>query len=621
MANIETSVTELKINKLTKEQYESIASPSNTELYFVKDEAIDYNDLVNTPNITSSVTANSNSLLTSGGAYSDLVREVQSGNASNQIKVTKGTNTSTITINNVENATNAEIASKLGSNNVGDTNTPIYLNNGTATPINYTIAKSVPADAKFTDTIYNVFTGATSSTSGTTGLVKAPAAGDQNKFLKGNGNWEVIDSFPSQSGNEGKYLTTNGTSVSWNALAGVANSGSYNDLTNKPSFNGISLDNTTTQSFFGTSNSAAIDTEKQVSIPSITELKEGQIIIVIPTITSTVADSTLKLNNFTAYPIRYGSAAITTSTNSIVWNANYPSMFLFNGSYWIFLGHGFDKDTIYTLNYSIDAGKYISGTGDYAITRYSIVAQKPNMTWEKITATNADYSTENTKSVNASGFLLNQLRYYSTTANLANGGAAASNVIYEKAASINFAYSSNCSTTPGWAVGNYIYLVGTINKDGLFYLDTAQWWSNALPTSNDGKLYIRLGIALTTTDATMSFFEDRPIFYHNGTKICEYKVADNKQDLLVSGTNIKTINNTSLLGNGNISITGLPSQTGQNGKYLTTNGSIASWSTVDVLPSQTGNDGKYLTTNGTTASWVAIEEYTANDVETLWNSI
>jgi hypothetical protein len=50
----------------------------------------------------------------------------------------------------------------------------------------------------------------------------------------------------------------------------------------------------------------------------------------------------------------------------------------------------------------------------------------------------------------------------------------------------------------------------------------------------------------------------------------------------------------------------VPSQASQSGKYLTTNGSVASWATVDALPSQTGNSGKYLTTNGTTASWATI---------------
>ncbi|MBQ0113373.1 MAG: hypothetical protein KBT03_09610 [Bacteroidales bacterium] len=50
-----------------------------------------------------------------------------------------------------------------------------------------------------------------------------------------------------------------------------------------------------------------------------------------------------------------------------------------------------------------------------------------------------------------------------------------------------------------------------------------------------------------------------------------------KQDTLVSGTNIKTINGNSVLGSGNLSISELPDQTGQKGKFLTTNGTTASW--------------------------------------------
>lgn len=63
----------------------------------------------------------------------------------------------------------------------------------------------------------------------------------------------------------------------------------------------------------------------------------------------------------------------------------------------------------------------------------------------------------------------------------------------------------------------------------------------------------------------------------------EQKTAwTNKQDALVSGTNIKTINSTSLLGSGDISIPALPSQSGNTGKFLTTDGTNASWATIPV---------------------------------------
>lgn len=47
----------------------------------------------------------------------------------------------------------------------------------------------------------------------------------------------------------------------------------------------------------------------------------------------------------------------------------------------------------------------------------------------------------------------------------------------------------------------------------------------------------------------------------------------------------------------------LPDQTGQSGKFLTTDGTSASWGTVESLPTQIGNAGKFLTTDGTDASW------------------
>lgn len=56
-----------------------------------------------------------------------------------------------------------------------------------------------------------------------------------------------------------------------------------------------------------------------------------------------------------------------------------------------------------------------------------------------------------------------------------------------------------------------------------------------------------------------------------------------------------------------------PSQTGNAGEYLTTDGTNLSWAVVDALPSQTGNSGKYLTTDGSTASWATVNVTPALD--------
>lgn len=422
-------------------------------------------------------------------------------------------------------------------------------------------------------------------------------SGNSGKFLTTDGtdaSWAVVDALPTQAGNSGKYLTTNGSAASWNSLATVATSGDYTDLSDKPKFNGIEL-GSTTKSFYGTSDSAADATTKEVEITDITELTAGQIIIVQPSITSTVANSDLQLNEFDPYPMMYNATAITTSTDSIVWNANFPSIWLFDGTNWVFLAHGYDKDTTYSaLAQTYNGTKIKSGDGNYAVTRYSLIAQKPNGTWEKITATNATYSTATTKSVNTSGFVLGQLKYYATTAIVANGANIAANVVYEKITGFDMRYSTNCGTTPGWTDGKYLYLVGTVGADGLFYLDTTTWWTQTLPSTNDGKVYVQIGHAnLASYAYYCGLDEEHPAFYHDGTGIKYYCSAGNKQDKLISGTNIKTLNSESLVGSGNISITGLPSQSGQSGKFLTTDGTDASWTSLVITDTfdKTSHDG------------------------------
>lgn len=67
-----------------------------------------------------------------------------------------------------------------------------------------------------------------------------------------------------------------------------------------------------------------------------------------------------------------------------------------------------------------------------------------------------------------------------------------------------------------------------------------------------------------------------------------------KQDTLVSGTNIRTIAGNSLVGSGNVTLDQiLPSQTGQAGKVLKTNGTNASWD-IDFTGAGGTSDGYCL---------------------------
>lgn len=51
----------------------------------------------------------------------------------------------------------------------------------------------------------------------------------------------------------------------------------------------------------------------------------------------------------------------------------------------------------------------------------------------------------------------------------------------------------------------------------------------------------------------------------------------------------------------------LPSQTGQSGQFLTTDGTNLDWAEVDALPDQFGHSGEFLTTDGSNPSWVPAQ--------------
>ena len=64
---------------------------------------------------------------------------------------------------------------------------------------------------------------------------------------------------------------------------------------------------------------------------------------------------------------------------------------------------------------------------------------------------------------------------------------------------------------------------------------------------------------------------------------------------------------------------------GSAGQILTTNGlGVLTWSTIDALPTQTGQTGKFLTTDGTDASWETVSGAEISELNNFfknWNVI
>lgn len=93
----------------------------------------------------------------------------------------------------VKHATTADSATTAAAltSNAGSSTQPVYFSGGKPVACSYTLGKSVPADALFTDHTYENMKGATSSAAGSAGLVPAPNIGEQLKFLRADGAWVI----------------------------------------------------------------------------------------------------------------------------------------------------------------------------------------------------------------------------------------------------------------------------------------------------------------------------------------------------------------------------------------------------------------------------------------------
>ena len=86
----------------------------------------------------------------------------------------------------------ANSAVKLDTATAGSATKPVYISGGKPVACTHSLGKDVPANAVFTDHTYTKMTAATASAAGKEGLVPAPAAGAQGKFLRGDGTWQAI---------------------------------------------------------------------------------------------------------------------------------------------------------------------------------------------------------------------------------------------------------------------------------------------------------------------------------------------------------------------------------------------------------------------------------------------
>ena len=285
---------------------------------------------------------------------------------------------------------------------------------------------------------------------------------------------------------------------------------------------------------------ATIDKVATIS-PTTTSftLREGTTAIIKFVNTNSGAIGSLKLNvnNTGAKPIKYiynGGLANIPSAGYLKGGQSYQ--FYYDGTNWV-------VQMIYNTNTNT-VGVY-GGTvtvGTNGIRGYTLIMRDTENTWVSITtdagAGTKDGGTGTNHVKYAGGLYPDSVMYESTQTNYAAGASAA--VCY-LALSLNLRYSTNCGTT--LIKNKPVYLVGELHNDGLFYLDDI-WWTQTIPTTENGKTYIYLGMAYSNYQIYLA--TEKPMYqYYDG----EFMTYEDVQTALAakSATNYISSDNTGIM--------------------------------------------------------------------------
>ena len=320
------------------------------------------------------------------------------------------------------------------------------------------------------------------------------------------------------------------------------------------------------------------------TVDGITELSDGVCVYLKNGVITSAAGFTVNINNLGAKPVYSSMAAATAVTT--VFSVNYTMLFIYNstrveGGCWdLFYGYYSDQNTI---AYQVRANHAV-GVLATALYRYQIIFTKKDGTLLPANTTNNSTSTSKTLTADAFDPFA-PIYYYSTTTNLEAGATPNASYIWMLFSGLNLRYAFNAGTT--LTAYHPVYVKCTPQSDGTVKLSGKTCIVQALPSTADGYVYIMLGIASSTSALILTY--THPVYYYaNGSlrlwtnpaeapaaataaplmdgtaavgSSAKYAKEDHvhpsdttKQATLVSGTNIKTVNNTSLLGEGNISV-------------------------------------------------------------------
>lgn len=187
-----------------------------------------------------------------------------------------------------------------------------------------------------------------------------------------------------------------------------------------------------------------------------------------------------------------------------------------------------NSTTISNLYYG--NGNHIANS---AVYRYQLLFSIDDNVLTPLNNVNNDVGTGKTMLTSVQFDPLRPIYYYGTTTNIAANGAIGADSLYYSISGLDLRYTFNCGTT--LTAHKPFYLKCTPTSTGKAVIQSASPWTQSLPTSADGYIYIFLGTTYSTYQ--LALYPVHPVYYHDGTTIRYY---NGLQTIQTGGTGAQT---------------------------------------------------------------------------------
>ena len=275
---------------------------------------------------------------------------------------------------------------------------------------------------------------------------------------------------------------------------------------------------------YGSVDSGSTSTVINATVPGITELRHGTRAMIKNGVVTSAAGFTLNVNGLGAKPVYTNLAAATAETTKF--NINYTLEFFYDetrvsGGCWV-IYNGYDSNTN-TIAYQV-RGNY----GGYPVKtkcgRYRLLFTSADGT--KYVPANTDEVTSAAKTHTTTTEKIDpfgRIVYYGSTTVIAANGTPGVTVLWSQ---YNFSLGYSFNTTNAALVLSYpapVYVKCDPQSDGSAIIDSTTPYVQALPSTEDNKIYIYLGIAYSATNIEM--FSEHPVYEYKNNKIRLYTGA------------------------------------------------------------------------------------------------